>query len=58
MEDITMTSEEYYYSLIGCLWDEEEAQAEVDEMRAAKIGTLKANCWAKVNEDKYIIFLW
>lgn len=56
MEDAIMTIQEYYDSLIGGLWDEDEAQAEVEEMRSAKVGTIKPNCWEKIGEDEYLIY--
>lgn len=54
--DIIMDSKSYFESLIGGLMDEEEAKKEVEEMRAAKVGTIKPNCWKKIGEDEFIIY--
>lgn len=56
MNDVIMTSQDWYDSLIGGLWDEDEAREEVEEMRKAKVGTIKPNYWEKIAEDEYIIF--
>ena len=56
-EDMIMDSATYLDWLLGGLNDEEESRAEVEEMRAAKVGTVKADCWKKIEEDKYIIYV-
>lgn len=56
MNDVIMTSQDWYDSLIGGLRDEDEAREEVEEMRRAKVGTIKPNCWEKIAEDEYIIY--
>lgn len=57
MNDYRITIKDYYENLIGCLWDEEEAKAEIEEMKAAKVGTIKPDCWEKIGEDEFIIFV-
>lgn len=54
--DFIMDIESYKESLIGGLHDEEEANAEIEEMRNAKVGTLKPNCWEKIGDDKFSIY--
>lgn len=57
MDDFIMTSEELYEALIGGCWEPDDAQAWVTEMREAKVGTLKADCWEKIGADEFIIFV-
>lgn len=56
MADTRMSLKDYEDSLRGGLWDEEEIQKAIDEMKQAEIGKIKADCWEKVSEDEFIIF--
>lgn len=50
-----MDLESYKESLIGGLCDIDEIEAEIAEMKAAKIGTIKPNCWEKISENEFEI---
>lgn len=56
MKDLIMDIESRRESLIGGLWDEEEVNAEIEEMRNAKVGTIKPECWEKLDDDKFLIY--
>lgn len=56
MEDIRMNLKDYEDSLRGGLNDEEDIKVTIEEMKEAKVGTIKANCWEKVAADEYVIF--
>lgn len=54
--DFTMDLQSYKESLIGGGFDLQEVNAMLEEMEAAKVGTIKANCWEKISESEYIIY--
>ena len=55
-KDLIMDLKSYEESLIGGLNDPDEVKAEIEEIRKAKIGTLKPNCWKKISEDEIEVF--
>lgn len=54
-ENYTMTLMDYEESLKSGLVDEEEIAEIIEEMKKAKVGAIKANCWEKIGEDEFII---
>lgn len=53
---MTMDLRSYEESMIGGLNNPEEVKAEIEEMKTAKVGTIKPNCWKKISEDEFEIY--
>lgn len=56
MENYVMDLRSYEENLLGGLNNHEEVVKEIEEMKTAKVGTLKPNCWKKVSENEFEIF--
>lgn len=48
--------ESYRESLTGGLLDEQEIAKEIEEVKAAKVGTIKPNCWEKVSDTEIELY--
>ena len=55
-DDYITSLDDYRDSLPEGLNDEEEVDKEIETMEAAKVGTVKANCWEKLSEDLFLIY--
>lgn len=55
--DMIMDLESYRESCIGALMDVEEVDKIIDEMKSAKVGTIKPNWWEKISDTEFIIFV-
>ena len=46
----------YEESMLGGLNDPDEVKQTIEEMRTAKVGTIKPNCWEKISDDEFEIY--
>lgn len=51
-----MDIESYIESMKAGLHNPEEIRAEVEEMKKAKVGTIKPNYWEKLSENEFEIY--
>ena len=51
-----MDIESFIESMKAGLHDSEEIRAEVEEMKRAKVGTIKPNYWEKLKADLFEIY--
>lgn len=57
MDEMIMNLRSYEESLIGGLMDADEVNEIIAEMKNAKVGTIKPDCWEKISDTEFKIYV-